>query len=211
VRHPWGLQLRTPSLPLTRNLNALYVEGALDGIDVGALDPVAIYVTGDDTPPPGPEWARERGVFMAHRGPRPEPDPRVGIADRASLAGLRREWLEAEIPVAEIVTQLLTADERLFTTTPTVAFAVGGEAQTLLLGAPGTAVRMVEDVYTTPSARRRGHAGALVRTAVAAAYAEGAELVFLPTAAGPRAAAHRLYAALGFADIAHTSMFWRHA
>jgi GNAT superfamily N-acetyltransferase len=79
---------------------------------------------------------------------------------------------------------------------------------TLLLGdGAGGGVFMVEDVYTTPARRGEGLASALVRTAVAAAHGEGAELLFLPTTAG--GPAHRLYAALGFEDLAHTSMFFR--
>jgi GNAT superfamily N-acetyltransferase len=139
---------------------------------------------------------------MAHRGTRPQPDPRVREVDRASLIALRREWLEAEIPRPEIVTQLLEADERLFTRTPTRAFTVDGDAMTLLVGEGD--VQMVEDVYTTPARRRQGLASALVRTAVAHATAE---LVFLPTALGGDA--QRLYASLDFEDITRSTLFWR--
>jgi GNAT superfamily N-acetyltransferase len=145
------------------------------------------------------------GVFMAHRGEPPAPDPRATVVALDVIAGLRREWLEAEIPRAEIVEQLLVSDSRLFSQTPTRAYTIDGAATTLLMGEGP--VRMVEDVYTTPARRREGLASALVHTAVAAAYAENAELVFLPTAADSDA--HRLYAGLGFSDLARTTGFWR--
>jgi GNAT superfamily N-acetyltransferase len=184
-----------------RNLNAVYVGEARE------TDLLAVYVDGDDPEPPGPDWEHELGVFMAHRGAPPAPDPRVQEVERSSLLGLRREWLEEEVPLPEIIEQLVVSDERLFGNTPTRAYTIDGAAMTLLLG--DGPVMMVEDVYTTVARRREGLASALVRTAVATAYADGAELVFLPTAAG--GPAQRLYASLGFEDIAHTSMFFRPA
>ena len=202
--HPWGVELRTPSLPLVRNLNAVYTREPRD------TDLLAIYVDGDGAAAPGPGWDREVGVFMAHRGTPPEPDPRPREVALEAVAPLRREWLRDEIPDAErrreeIIDQILLADARLFSRTPTRVLTIGGDAMTLLVG--DGPVRMVEDVYTTPSARGRGLASALVRTALATAYGEGAELVFLPTHEG--GPAQPLYERLGFAVVAHTSMFFR--
>ncbi|MEA2126265.1 MAG: Acetyltransferase domain [Solirubrobacteraceae bacterium] len=139
---------------------------------------------------------------MAHRGERPAPDPRATECDRREVVHLRGEWLAAEVPRPEITDQLLAADERMFTRTPTRAFTVDGNAMTLLVG--DGPIQMIEDVYTRPAHRRQGLASALVRTAVANATAG---FVFLPTAAGGDA--HRLYAQLGFEDLGRTSMFWR--
>jgi len=225
VQRACGLELRTPSLPLTRDLNSLYAGGELTAADVAEAASRAagpewgVYVGREDiaealAPALASDgWARERGKLMGFAAPPPEPDPRVERVDRAALRGLRQEWLRVEMPRAEVVAELLVADERLFTRTPTRAFGVRDGrgtpvAMTLLVGAPGP-VRMVEDVYTTPAARRRGHASALVRTAVATALAQDAELVFLPTATtGP---AQDLYARLGFGDLCRTSHFWRAA
>jgi GNAT superfamily N-acetyltransferase len=206
--HSWGLELRTPSLPRTRSLNGLYAD-SLEGIDVDILDPVAIYVAGTDAVAPGPRWARELGVFMAHRGAPPAVDPAVTETERLELVRLRREWLLDEVPDREIVDELLVAEERVFAHVAARAFTVAGDAMTLLLGDPAGPIRMVEDVYTTPSARRRGHASKLVRTAVAHAYADGAELVFLPTEY--HGVAHGMYRGLGFEDLSVSTMFWRDA
>lgn len=81
-----------------------------------------------------------------------------------------------------MVEQILRGDVRRFTRTATRVLMLDGAAMTLLVG--DGAVRMVEDVYTTPAARGRGHATALVK-------------------------AQPLYERLGFAVIARTSMFFR--
>jgi GNAT superfamily N-acetyltransferase len=183
-----------------RNLNARYTA------DVEATpwhDLLGLVVDGDDADIAG--WEREVGVLMAHREPPPEPDARVTAVLPADLAALRREWLDTEVPRAEIVEQILLGDQRLVERTSTEALTIDGEAMTLRLG--DGPVQMVEDVYTTPARRRQGLASALVRTAVANAYAAGAELVFLPTAHGGPAA--RLYARLGFRELCRFTGLWR--
>jgi GNAT superfamily N-acetyltransferase len=202
VEQPWGLELRTPTLPLVRNLNGIYADGPVGEVDLDGLR--ALAISGIEAY--GPDgWERDLGVYMAHRGAVPDPDPRVREVPLGAIRELRREWLDAEVPRAEIVEQLLVSDERVFTRTPTRAYLLDDAATALLIG--DGPVRMVEDVYTTPARRREGLASAVVNTAVATAYAEGVELVFLPTSAGGDA--QRLYAKLGFADLAHTTLFFR--
>jgi GNAT superfamily N-acetyltransferase len=202
VEHAWGLELRTPSLPLVRNLNGVYADRPVEALDLEGLR--ALAISGIEAS--GPEgWERDLGVYMAHRGPVPEPDPRVREVPLGAIRELRREWLGAEVPRTEIVEQVLASDERVFTRTPTRAYLLEDAATALLVGEGP--VRMVEDVYTTPARRREGLASAVVDTAVATAYAEGADLVFLPTSAGGDA--QRLYGRLGFADLAHTTLFFR--
>jgi GNAT superfamily N-acetyltransferase len=59
---------------------------------------------------------------------------------------------------------------------------------------------MLEDVYTTPEARGRGLATAVIAAVLHAARAERHELVFVPTdAEGP---ARALYERLGFEPLA---------
>jgi GNAT superfamily N-acetyltransferase len=142
---------------------------------------------------------------MAHRDAPAEPDRRIETADPAHLRALRREWLGVEVPRAEITEQILAGDERLFARLPVQALTIEGVAMALRIG--DGPVQMVEDVYTTPSHRRRGLASALVRTAVANAYAAGAELVFLPTEHGGAAA--RLYGTLGFRELCRMTGLWR--
>src|SRR5689334_17625009 len=108
VEHPWGLQLRTPSLPLVRNLNALYADAPLDPELIERLDPVAVYIAGDAPALGG--WLREHGVLMAHRGDPPEPDPRVSPAPFEAVTHLRREWLDAEVPHPDITEQVVAGD-----------------------------------------------------------------------------------------------------
>ena len=120
------------------------------------------------------------------------------------VRGLRDEWLRSE-PWAEGEQDLRDAheaDRRLFSATPTRAFAVFEHgrplAYALLLddGRDG----MLEDVYTTPEARGRGLAVAVIAAVLHAARAERHELVFVPTDADGRS--RPLYERLGFEPLA---------
>ncbi len=185
-----------------RNLNALYVGADADLKALVERDVLGFVVEGEEAGIDG--WEREVSMLMAHRGEPPEPDPRVSPVGRDGILDLRREWVQAEL-VAPVVEQILAGDRRLLERTPTEMLTIGGAAMALRVG--DGAVQMVEDVYTTPARRRRGLGSALVRTAVANAYAAGAELVFLPTDVGGDAA--RLYASLGFEELCRMTGLWR--
>lgn len=225
---PGGVELLTPSLPLVRGLNGLHVTGKLTvamaqatarrvaaagAREVELLAGDASVSSGTATRLATEGWAREAGKLMAWSGAAPAParDARAVSVDRSRVSALRARWLAEEIPGADVVAQMRVADERLYSRTPTRAFCVCDEdgeavAMALLIGAPGP-VRMVEDIYTAPAHRRSGHATALVRAAVAAALGEGAEVVFLSTAATGAAAG--LYERLGFRDLWRSSQLWR--
>jgi GNAT superfamily N-acetyltransferase len=64
---------------------------------------------------------------------------------------------------------------------------------------------MLEDVYTTPEARGRGLATAVIAAVLHAARAERHEAVFVPTDADGRARA--LYERLGFRPLAIVHRF----
>jgi len=129
------------------------------------------------------------------------------------VRGLREEWIRAEPWAAgdeELIGQVLEADGLLLTATPTRAFAVfeaGRPVAYCLLLESGDGAGMVEDVYTTPSARGRGLAASVVTLALSASRAEGHDVVFIPTDAGGRARA--LYERLGFRPLGHVHQFLR--
>ena len=101
------------------------------------------------------------------------------------VRGLRDEWIRsgAWATSEDIVRDAHEGDRRLFAGTPTRSFATFEQgrplAYALLLddGRDG----MLEDVYTTPSARGRGLATAVIAAVLHAARAERHELVFVPT------------------------------
>jgi GNAT superfamily N-acetyltransferase len=222
VELPYGHALRHPDLDW-RDFNCLNVTGPVD---------VATLLADADRLLPGltqrffvvepPEVAellqdglaaagfeRKRSAYLAFEGAVPtERDPRVEAVDPVQLRALRHEWLLDEAPRPEIAASGLKADVLLFGVVRTRGFCVRGAdgapaAMALLMGDGET--QMVEDVYTTPSARGAGLAAALVRHAVMSA--QGADLVFLPT--DPDGQAYALYERLGFREFAQTALFWR--
>jgi len=120
------------------------------------------------------------------------------------VRGLRDEWLRSE-PWAsgeQEIRDAHEADRRLFSGTPTRAFAAfeRGRPSAYALLLDGGRDGMLEDVYTTPEARGRGLAAGVIAAVLHAARAERHELVFVPTDAGGRA--RSLYERLGFEPLA---------
>ena len=120
------------------------------------------------------------------------------------MRGLRDEWVRSE-PWAtrEVeVREAHAADRMLFAGTPTRAFAAFEQGRPLAyaLLLDGGPDGMLEDVYTTPSARGRGLASAVIAAVLHAARAERHELVFVPTDA--HGGAGPLYESLGFEPVA---------
>lgn len=223
--HPWGLLLRTPSLPLVWDANLalldrwqgsparLHVE--LDRVQREAGlrhrktaihdESLAARVWPELAEP---DWPfRNRYLVMTHRS---EPDREAAAAIEvlelapdayadAHAEGIRLEPYGRD---EELVRQLLELDRRvarLRRTTYLAALADGRPvAYASLYEADGVA--QVEDVLTLPDHRGQGLARAVVLEAVRRARANGAGLVFLVADADdwPR----HLYARLGFEPVA---------
>ena len=118
------------------------------------------------------------------------------LADALAARGWRDE------PLLLLVRDAHEADRRLFTATPTRAFATfeQGRPVAYALLIDGGRDGMLEDVYTTPDASGRGLAMGVIAAVLHAARAERHDLVFVPTDADGRARA--LYERLGFEPLA---------
>jgi GNAT superfamily N-acetyltransferase len=103
------------------------------------------------------------------------------------------------------------ADRRIFSATPTRAFAAfeQGRPVSYALLLDGGRDGMLEDVYTTPAARGRGLSTATVAAVLHAARAHRHDTVFVPTDAAGSASA--LYEPLGFARVTVQHIFARAA
>ena len=202
---PFGRVLNTPTLPLVWSLNAVEVHA-----EAGAAPPVAEL--GDHLPRvprpsiffhhPGPDvagWQRENELLMLQaRPPQPPPPDRVRTGTREEILALQHSWVVEDYARhgAEAVEQLMTYMERQWEVHPTRAFVAPDASAMTLLWSDGETAQ-VEDVYTRPDARGRGHARALVSHAAALAAAEGHVTVFL--VADDDDTPKALYERLGFA------------
>ena len=137
--------------------------------------------------------------------------PKASLAEEVPyghVRGLRDEWIRSS-PWAKGEDEVLDAreaDRRMFAGTPTRAFATFEQGRPLAyaLLLDGGRDGMLEDVYTTPAARGRGLATAVIAAVLHAAGAERHEIVFVATdavgGAGP------LYEKLGFEPL--TVLHW---
>jgi GNAT superfamily N-acetyltransferase len=204
---PFGRVLTTPSLPFIYSLNTVEVRGA------GAT-PDAIRAAMPDVPRPSvfvvdeasqealrpmvDGWSLDDELTMV-LGDAPEPPPRGRVREAApeEIAALDRLWMEDEFghEGPDVVEQMLTLLQRQLSVRGTRAFCSPDcDAMTLLWHEGDTA--QLEDVYTRPEARNRGHARALVSHAAALARAEGFTTIFL--VADAVATPRQLYEKLGF-------------
>ncbi len=154
---------------------------------------------------------RDEPVLLLGRDGALEPPEAPVLAEEVPyghVRSLRDEWIRSE-PWAKDerrVGDAREADRRLFAGTPTRAFATFEQGRPLAyaLLLDGGRDGMLEDVYTTPEARGRGLATAVVAAVLHAARAERHEIVFVPTdavgGAGP------LYERLGFEPL--TVLHW---
>jgi GNAT superfamily N-acetyltransferase len=154
---------------------------------------------------------RDEPVLLLGRDGALEPPAADVLAEEVPyghVRGLRDEWIRSE-PWAEgeeEVRDAHEADRRMFAGTPTRAFATFEQGRPLAyaLLLDGGRDGMLEDVYTTPEARRRGLATAAIAAVLHAARAQRHEIVFVPTdavgGAGP------LYERLGFEPL--TVLHW---
>ena len=196
VRAPWGWAVRTDAVPHWHDLNMVVIDRPAPQLDAEGVEALCDELfagmpervaevwepeTADRLCPAG--WSRDRFATFAHRGPVPARPARVEEVARERVGALRRRWLREDDLPAVFLDEAAIGEGLVFSATPTRAFAVveDGEpvATALLVG--GGRERMVEDVYAVPDARGRGLGRDVVRTAVAEAYAAGADLVWLAT------------------------------
>jgi GNAT superfamily N-acetyltransferase len=141
----------------------------------------------------------------------PDRAPQVEQVPYPAIESLRAEWLRDDpwAPDAETLAEGLRADRLAFATTPTRAYAVveDGRPQAYGLLLDLGDVALVEDVYTTPSARGRGLAAAVVRRLVWESRRCGHADTVLATDADGRARA--LYERLGFTALGMVHRFLR--
>jgi GNAT superfamily N-acetyltransferase len=155
-------------------------------------------------------WVHEPVLLLGRPGAL-EPPAAPALAEEVpygQVRGLRDEWIRSA-PWAqgdEQVRDAHEADRRLFSATPTRAFATFEQGRPLAyaLLVDGGRDAMLEDVYTTPGARGRGLATAVIAAVLHAARAERRETVFVATAAEDGAGG--LYERLGFEPL--TILHW---
>jgi GNAT superfamily N-acetyltransferase len=157
-------------------------------------------------------YERGRSLLMAWDGGEVGGEsPQVEQVPYAAIERLREEWLRDDpwAPDPETLAEGLAADRLAFAATPTRAFAVveDGRPQAYGLLLDLGDVALVEDVYTTPSARGHGMAAAVVRRLVWESRRSGHEDTVLATDADGRARA--LYERLGFTALGVVHRFLR--
>ena len=204
---PFGRVVATPSLPQVYSLNAAEVRAPGACLEaVLAVLPDAprpgVYVVEESSQQPLraalDDWDLDDELTMVlERPPAPPGDGRVRAGDPEEIAALQQRWLTEDFGEQgpEAVAQLMDYMGRQRSARVTRAFSSpDGDAMTLLWSDGVTA--QVEDVYTRPDARGRGHARALVSHVAALAAAEGHETVFLVADAADTP--KELYERLGF-------------
>jgi ribosomal protein S18 acetylase RimI-like enzyme len=181
---PLGTAVRDSRVPLRHDSNYLFVEQPATAEEIvaelGRLGLPVATVPGDDLA--GAPEVSHRGLVMVHHGPVPQLARRAAEVGREALEPIRRkQTLSYSWGSPEVADQLLTA-KGLIAERMTARFFAALEEGKVVAAAdlyvdPPDA--QVEDVLTAASHRGRGHGTAVVLTAVAEAYAAGAEFVFL--------------------------------
>lgn len=219
-----GWTARCTDLPLVHTLNQVHVttdtsvEAVLARADAHQSGLAYRHLVVDD--PRTAEvlgealagWKAEREVLMAVAATpgRRVDTSRVTTLDRAETVGLMRRWdVEEHLDTTPgVIDQLIEYqlregrawDERC------LGVREGGDAVAVTkLRSDGRTTAWVEDVYTVPEARGRGHARALVTYAVEQARAEGHRLIFI--IADDNDWPKQLYADVGFRPVTFTWSF----
>ena len=203
---------RTPSLPRVPHLHGLVAHVPLSADEAEALAqehlgelPARRVLPVDDGPVGelvARGWVHEPVLVLGRKGAL-EPPSAPALAEEVPyghVRGLRDEWIRGA-PWAkgdEEVRDAHEADRRMFTATPTRAFAAFEQGRPLAFAllVDGGRDGMLEDVYATPAARGRGLATTVCAAVLHAARAERHEMVFVPTDAV--GGARGLYERLGF-------------
>ncbi|HEV7871905.1 MAG TPA: GNAT family N-acetyltransferase [Modestobacter sp.] len=226
---PGGLAVLDPAFPHSRDDNRLLLTGAADANGVEALTAEVAADAGwpartatllhPDAGPVADELAR-RGwdisptLVLAHRGPFPvTADGPAEVVPQAAVHRLwarswRRELAASGSVLDDVVAQLVGREHRKDRVVQVTDLAVradlgdGPEVVAALQLRVDGATASVESVLTDPRARRRGHADALLTTALQRAGAAGCDLVVLEAAEldWPR----HWYARRGFAAVGKT-------
>jgi GNAT superfamily N-acetyltransferase len=219
--------LAHPTLPRVPHVNTVLVAGEADADRVEAIaealqadGPHRRVVVQDEAAGrrAAPElaargWTAEALLLLGRPGALdPVEGPvRAEEVPYGHVRGLRDEWLRSGSWAIseEIVAEAHEADRRIFTATPTRAFAAfeRGRPLSYALLLDGGRDGMLEDVYTTPEARGRGLSTSVIASVLHAARAEGHEWVFVPTDADGRARA--LYERLGFTPLLTQQRFFK--
>jgi GNAT superfamily N-acetyltransferase len=160
-------------------------------------------------------WEVDREVTMALVG---EPDSGVDKAkvvepDEEDALGLMSRWMtetEGFRMTPEAVLQLVEANRAMWRGRNARRLGVIGGSGRLaaiaMLFSDGV-VAQVEDVYTVPEERGRGHARALVTHAASLARRAAHEVIFI--AADDNDWPKQLYGQIGFEPVGHVSVFHR--
>jgi len=155
-------------------------------------------------------WEVDREVVMQLSAP---PDRDVDLsavveADEQAVMGLMRRWIGEDETIEltpDGLDQVVEFTRRVARSRSARLFGMqaerGGLAAITMLYSDGV-VAQVEDVYTVPEERRRGHARALVTRAAEAARAAGHEFVFIIADADDWP--QQLYHRVGFEPIGRT-------
>jgi GNAT superfamily N-acetyltransferase len=222
-----GMVLSTPSLPLVWSVNQLRVTEPLPFDSVVELAEEELAEIGYlhivvEHPLAGPDleaafatagWKIERDLIMVLAGaPDRAADADVVVdADEDEVNEVMTRWHgEGGETSAEELAQLVAYsrreagvhDDRLLGIRSSEGHLT---AITKLRGDRRTA--QIEDVYTVPEARGRGHARALVTRAIELAREDGHELIFIT--ADDRDWPKLLYERLGFRPLGHMWQFHR--
>lgn len=226
-RHDGATLIAHPTLPAVPHLNTVLlpgdadadrVEAVADALQAGVPHRRVVLLDEDAGRRVAPElaargWTVEPLLILGRDGAQePVEGPvRAEEVPYGHVRGLRDEWLRSE-PWAssdEQVAEAHEADRRLFSATPTRAFAAfeQGRPVSYALLLDGGRDGMLEDVYTTPEARGRGLSTSVIASVLHAARGARHEWVFVPTDAGGRARA--LYERLGFRPLLVQQRFFK--
>ena len=219
---PWehGHLIRTPALDQVWSLNGVIVERPAPGLTLTDLEALldeqfargrfASVVleheaTAERIEPDARSagWRVEHELFMALRRDPDRPTDTSGVreATEEEVRALLSRWFAEDHAKdgPEALRQLDEYGRREWHARPTRAFVSGDGQAMCKLWAEGGIVQ-VEDVYTAPEARGRGHARTLLSHALTIARGEGPELVFI--VADDDDTPKELYARMGFEPIA---------
>jgi GNAT superfamily N-acetyltransferase len=223
---PEGWVARTRSMPLVWTLNQICLTGSTTPVEAlrladrhqGDLTFRHLSVersrTADALAGPLREegWGVEREAYMVLAGP---PDREVdtrGVVELTEdqMLELMRRWLVEErvgATDAELdqVTEYNRREGRTWNERRLGIVGPGGEPVTVTKLRSDGEIAWVEDVYTVPEARRRGHARAVVSRAAELARSAGHGLTFI--IADDEDWPKELYAKIGFRPVGTTHTF----
>lgn len=215
-----GWVARTPSLPQVHTLNQLHASAPVDPAMLLALADEHQrgqgfrHLTVDD---PGTaaglaellgdaRWKTERLVLMALAGrpPRPADPAQVTELDVAEMDRLMRRWaiedhLDSDEGVLDQLAEYNRREGELWHERRLGIRGDDGRAVAITKLRLDGPVAWVEDVYTVPEARGRGHARTLVTIAVERALATRPDLTFI--VADDEDWPQHLYADIGFRPV----------